>query len=294
MITIPDSVKNRETDTVTYYYQEPGVSEKKEKTYVCYAGHMSKLSNCDFWLCPDKYSAATSNCNCDGDVYLQWISLLKQNNVIPHEVEASVENNKLYMYVPNKNYSKHRVYATLCAYRWAESLARLPYAVVKLCEQHPNLPFWQIWHYACGENIKLIGHSWHHLLITASIKSIYANYGQTFNLANSLAIPLFWLNLSKAGTGYTCRELSVISTAIGPITSQSGYVFPSLLVNGLSNNDQNDVLNPRWSILYKIVVESHQAGKTYSEIKDILKLAYDKIVHNDKSIADLRSSITQR
>ncbi len=307
MIEIPPNIKKRDTDGVSYIAMKPGDKEKKQTNYACYAMHTASLSECDFWLFRDTNKDPCGNyLACPPDIYLKWVDLLKDRRVVPLNVEAGVnESNELTMFVP-RGHSRHTVYATLCAYRWAESYAPMVYTVVKLWETLPDISFWQILHYAKALYItsNQTGHGWANISRPESVSYATHNYGGAFNLAHSLCWPLFWAKTEKekdacaakaiAYTFYTTYALNQLASEIGGLVSEKGVQWPCLLVNAIvdSKPEKSDILNPRWTTLYKLV-ESLTHEKT-GVVKELLKKEYDRITQGDDALASLQKEIIKQ
>lgn len=117
------------------------------------------------------------------DMYLKFIDLTKESNVIDSSVEATVSDDDYLMHIPIVKTTRHRVYAALCCYRFCESWAPIPYTVLKLKELNPQLHFWQLLHYA---------HK--HCLKQQNQHSFLPIYKQKTSIAITLAAAAFVFN----------------------------------------------------------------------------------------------------
>lgn len=298
-IIIPDHMKEkRSNDYVSYTaIDEKGI--KCEKDNICYAPHMDKLTTNSFDLVPYRKCKDWKRWAIDGDSYLRFIELFKDNWLIQRNVVAEVDGDGvLKMHIPIGT-SRHRVYSAMCAYRWAESLPSFVFLILKLSDERKNLSFWQILHYAMSTQVSLIGHNWCNIGFTnLEYGNIHTNYGMSYNLGLSLSFPLFWhkteLELMEH-IGTTCSNIDKITSKIAPCESKSKFDMglPKLLVCG-SYNDipyPNDVLNPLWTPLYQYV--SSQASCQYKEetIKKELLGMYEEITKKHDAVNTLREKL---
>ncbi len=81
------------------------------------------------------------------------------------------KDNRNYAVICGKNETRHRIYAGLCCYRWADALAPLPYTVVRLMEADVPINFYQALHYAMAKYVTLIGHSFANIMSNTSLYS---------------------------------------------------------------------------------------------------------------------------
>lgn len=293
-VVIPKEIKRRAgSDTVTYQVSTDGGKTKTTHKAACYAAHMGSLSTIEMWCQRDSSSSygSVSDSELPGELFVKWIDVLKENRLAPVDCVASFDKSGNKLYVP-RGYSKHQIYSTLCGYRWAESVAPLPYTVLKLLEERPALSFWQILHYALAQNVIGSGHSWTHLVQSQSY--CLHNSGQSMNLASSLSFPFFWNRMRRNrsekqpkqaavyNAGYTCDAIAKITAEMAqPEKVAAGKRSISLhpfLVDGCSDS----VLDPKWTILYAYAESASQAPDlSVATVGADLKRMYDAIVKDD-------------
>lgn len=309
--TIPEAVRNRPTDTVTYRVRAEKDPEPVQFKYICYNQHMTRLPEFEFRLEPDVYLCETPEKEPNagrhwavaGEVYLKFISLLQQNRAVPAECVASFDEHGLYMTIPRKGFSTHSVYSALCAYRWSESRAKMVYTAVRLAEERPDISFWQVMHYVWGHHIATDGHSWCSVLTTNFPYGLVTHLGGCYNLGNSLSAALFWVMSEEArsalgmkhNTGLythgTYSHVNEINRQIGGVV-KGKYVLPRFLIDGSTDPDGlASVLDPKWTPLYRYAEEAGRAEVPYPEIGTRLTAMYDEAAAGDERVAELRAQI---
>lgn len=290
---MPAEIQIRPNDCVSYDV----IFKDKKESYnkVCYNSHMIHLAETEFFLMPNREYNLWEKYISDGGVYLKWIQILKDNKIVPEEVEATVEGKKLLMHIPKKELARDKIYASLCAYRWAESCAPFVYAIVKLTETQPELPIWQILHYGMSRFVKLAGHSWTNIVITSK-KEYMSNFGQSFNLAIGLAAPLFWCrseeNFKKETAGWTNEKIIQISRQISSYKKVGYFNLPNLLV--CANIENNDILNPRWTPFYKLTSVASCIEMDYNKLKLQLEKMYKEIYDKDEDLKKLEKEMEKQ
>lgn len=283
IIEIPkDIVQRSNADYVTYEVSRDGKTRSKNVNAACYAGSMRELSVVEIWCHHDSEGKHIL----PGDLFLQWIDLLRENRLAPAECKATVDKEGNHLYVP-RGYSKHLVYSALCGYRWSESIAPLAYTVIKLTEMLPKISFWQIMHYALGKYVSGTGHSWSYI-------TVYGGYGQHMNLANSLAFPFFWNRMKRirienptdAGkehnAGYTCDSVLKLTNELGAAEKVTIEGKRPIVIHPFLVDSGEAVLDAKWTPLYAYAESISQAADV--DIKKAgadLKVMYDAIVKDD-------------
>lgn len=305
VIDIPKDIKRRSgSDTVSYQVRNDG-KNKTSHSAACYASHMGQLSVIEMWCHRDKKSAygSVSDGELPGELFVKWMHVLKEHRLAPVDCEASFDKDGNHLYIP-RGYSKHQVYSALCGYRWAESIAPMPYTVLKLIETRPQISFWQILHYALANYVVAYGHSWTHLIQTPAGSYCSQNNGQSMNLASSLAFPFFWNRMRRNRTekqtkqaalynaGYTCDAVGKIATELAPpekmMAGKRNVNMHPFLIDGNSDS----ILDPKWTILYAYAESASQAPDlSVATVGADLKRLYDLIVKDDKKEQEFREKI---
>ena len=261
-ITIPDSVRKRtESDYVTYTAITGKGDDTKavlRKHAACYAEYMQRLPTTGFMLEPDEN---TKGCFLPNDIYMEWVDACRSSGLIPKEVVGSIsdKDDRPRMEIPNNGYPRHRVYSALCAYRFAESFAHMPYSVVMSMRQWPQIPFWQHLFYAMGRFGCGSGHSWSYVCAVRE-DSMTSNYGGGWNLAMGLAATrLFLLDdeaLHKYDADYTYSDIHKIAQELGPMVATGRYGQPPSLVIPANPDvpDRNTVLADHWIPIWEYMM----------------------------------------
>lgn len=175
-IQIPQEIVHAEKDSVSYSIAHSPFGKKLTQKHsdICYRNCMTALPTYEYHLYPNAKSILPS------EIFLKWISLCKENEIIPHEADATSTNGLNSLFVPHKSYNRHLVYATLCCYRWSENKAKIPYETVKITES--GLPFFQALHYALAKHLTFEhgNHSFLPIVNLSSTSSFYniCGYGK--------------------------------------------------------------------------------------------------------------------
>lgn len=306
-VEVPEAVKVRNgSDRVTYTAVDAAGKESLHGGAACYASYMDRLPSHEFRLVIDE----GSDNYLDGETYLEYVDILQQSGVIPAKVVARVApDGKLEMTIPRENYSRHRVYITLCMYRFAESNAPLAYTLVKVWRERPEIPIWQAMHYAFAQHMSggLIGHSWHYICQT-NHAYVGNHHGGSYNLATSLAFPFVFAMDEEAlhakANLQTYTFIDEVACKICPAKGQQpgGYYYdcrPSLVVNGWADaspngvkdpDGPNDVLNARWIPLYDYAMGKRK--KKPEQVGKVLRQMYDEICKADPKLAAFRERVS--
>lgn len=300
-VEVPPEVKvRRHSDYVTYTaIDEQGVATVKAHA-ACYADHMSRLPTHEFRLAIDG-----SEEYIDGPTYLEYVEILKMAGLVPTDVVATVNaDGKPEMVIPRQNYSRHRVYATLCAYRWAESVAPMVYTIVHLWRERHDLPIWQILHYAMSQHVTQLGHSWNYIGLSGPSHYGY-NHGGPYNLATSLAFPFVmgWSEeeLHKHDGKNTYALVDEVATKLSPDKPgdyHGYYTRPTLVINGGNSREgyekepagPNDVLNERWIPLFDHAMASRK--KDPAKVSRRIKAMYAELCKADPELEAFRVKVS--
>lgn len=194
-IKLPPKIKNRQGDYVSYIATGNKTGkEQKMMNAACYHAHMSKLPQHSFQCVPaDKTSILPER------EYLLWMQYCHAFGLLPMASTFWHEKGRNYAIIPGKYEMRHRIYTALCCYRWADSMAPLPYTVVHLMEAKPELHFFQALHYAMGKFVVNCGHGF--VNIQSQAMSLYAGFAgkgkkdvknPRLDLVYGLAMKLFY------------------------------------------------------------------------------------------------------
>jgi hypothetical protein len=213
---------------------------------------------------------------------------------VSDKTEAYVEDGVPKMRIP-RGTSHHRVYSAMCAYRWAESMSPFAWEVVRFVEDFPNVTIWQALHYAMAVHVSGIGHNWCNVGITdMKYGYVYMNSGQSYNMAISLAFPLFWHKTEdelKAITGRTCDAVQKVADSIGPavLTGKARMKVPALLIDGHAKSC--DVLNEKWTPLYQFAVTAGVGQWDAKQVREQLQAMYNDVLKDHNALAELRDKL---
>ena len=289
-LPIPDHIARRNNDYVSYTVKGKD-GKKKAVDYICYANHMSVLSDNEFLLEPRRDRQDWKKFAIDNPTYIRVVELFKQHGVIPETVKAWIDSKSRPMMRVPKGCSRHRAYASMCVYRFCESYAPLPWVILKISDDMPKVSFAQAVHYGMSLYVGSTGHNFCNIAVTSNV---YMNTGQAYNLALSLAFPLFWSKSEKqlsAIGGQTCSAMQNLSNSIGP-TKASGkgkMALPTLLIDG--SDKGGEILNEKWTPLYRYVEEMATKKWTEEKVRDGLKERYDEICKASPEIVKLRDKL---
>jgi len=290
LFPIPQHLKKRENDYISYTVTDASGTAKNMDN-ICYASHMSMLSTHHFVCVPRRDRNDWRDFFIDNETFLRFMELLKMHKVIPATSEAWIDGDLPKLKFPIGT-SRHRAYSALCAYRWSESLAPMVWQFVKLCDDMPQVSVWQVLHYVLSLHVTASGHSWCNICVTDPCTGyVYMNTGQSYNLALSLAFPLFWYKTEEeltATAGRTCDALQTVANTIATTYTPTvaKMPLPVLLVEG--HKDRCDVLNEKWTPLYKLVASAAVGKWEPLKLKDEVAGLYKEIASEYKSLQELR------
>lgn len=222
----------------------------------CFHAHMAHLAKYEFECRPP---AGAKKSLLPENYYYQWVNHCVANGLIPLDSHPWAEKELNYIRISGKYESKHRIYTSLCCYRWADALAPLCYTVVKLLEIKPELNFYQALHYGMAKYVTLVGHSFCN--IGAASMNLYmqgANKGVRLDLAYGLAVKLFFQ-----------KDADGKSPADQANQHQSTQVAISAYAAGLGLNCMvkkiENILEDKWIDFYSVFSFDKKKLKEYYE-----------------------------
>lgn len=206
----------------------------------CYSGSMLNLSKFNF-LCRPNYGSKSL---LPKEIYLRWMQLCKDYGLAPTTSEAFVEKGKNYFRC--KGHNKHRVYAALCCYRWADNLAPLPYTVVTLLDMNSQLSFYQVLHYALSKYIQNSNHNF----VSIAAGGAYSYFpSHRLNLLSMISVWLFFNHpegrkncyYRKWKDGQTHGRIAQVPAELG-FKDGEGFIV----------KNPGDLLWEDWSMMYHL------------------------------------------
>lgn len=263
VITIPDFLNNRDHDYVWYDYirgDKPSASINKG---ACYATCMSFLPECNFTLRPSDGKSLLPF-----DVFKKYIELCKENGIVNKDVsvDGSEGNNRLL--IP-KGHNRHKVYSTLCCYRWSENQPGVAYATVKALEQYPEIDFFQAFHYGCARRAYWLIHSFHYILAEKSTYNTGLGNNGLLYVPNSMILAHAFRNEKKnnktlvenmSNSGYTTDAINSLMI---------GLKFPDCKDANSKKykiKDLEEILSPKLTKLYREPISESLVEKTILEL----------------------------
>lgn len=178
--------------------------------------------------------------------FLNLIYICKKNGVIPKSAKAGIEDGKNYLFLNGEESDKHQMFAALCIWRWIDSRPRMMFELLWLLKQHPNLTFWETFHYALGS--KSIAT---HTFVNFSL--LYYNCS-SLKLSTSIALKRFF---QKSSEERKKIKESTIGAILKEIRSFTDMKFENL----------EELIEGKWSPLYKDNLTEKEIEKKYLEIK---------------------------
>jgi len=217
----------------------------------CYSGSMVNLNKIEFVCSPNNKKKSIL----PDDIYLRWMQLCKDYGLCPTSSEAFIEKDKQHFRCRGKN--RHRVYAALCCYRWADNVAPIPYTVVRLLDMNPRLTFYQVLHYALA---KYITNSNHNFISIAGGGSYLAYPVRRLDLLSSVSIWLFFNHpdgrkaclYRKWKDGVTHARIASVPTEIGFGANET-----------LPVKDANQLMWEEWARMYHFPDPTKETLKGY-------------------------------
>lgn len=240
---------NRPSDYVTFKLS----SGEDYKNQNCYA--MGMLS----------WSSSTFTCHPNGpnlmpfDMYERWMNLCKKNGLVIEDAVVSKDGDSNVMVVNASKTSRHELMATLCCYRWADTLGDMVSEMLDIIDTRPELNFYQVLHHGLMNYIT----NWNHSISMLMKKNPY-NKTNTSDLAHSLA-PCF--AFTKVNGTPAIRKYSSASgswTIHGIYNTLKG--FPNYIAdmyNGVSYPDAiaGNCLDEKFTKLYSMLGSDFQTLK---------------------------------
>src|SRR4051812_19369898 len=155
-VTIPKNIVARPGDAVSYHAIE-NKTEKKTAHLgaACYHGHMATLPN----YCFDCIPCNTKTSILPPEDFFLWMKFCAAFGFAPSGTIPYTKGDMNCCLIHGKGEVRHRIYAGLCCYRWAECLCPMVYEACRLIEARPDVNFYRIMHYVTGKYVTLIGHS---------------------------------------------------------------------------------------------------------------------------------------
>jgi hypothetical protein len=204
VVSLPPKIVIRGVDNVTYA-TITGDKEQLHRAAPCYQAHMAQLNKYTF-----KCIASTRVSVLPEREYLLWMQYCHTYGLVPTGSTFWREKGQNIALIPGKYETRHRLYTGLCCYRWADSLAPLPYTVVHLLDHNPQLHFMQVLHYAMGKFVTLVGHSFSNVAAN-NMGAIYGGSGAArLNVLYGLGTKLFY-QFDESGS-CPAREDKTVST----------------------------------------------------------------------------------
>ena len=239
MITLPKSIVARSNDIVSY--KATSLKTKRAMDFhhaACYNQHMSQLPNLELECVP------AGQCILPEDTYLKWMNYCTSYGLVPLDSHAWSDKGRNCLRISGLNECRHRIYAGLCCYRWADSLAPLCYTVVGLLEDNPRLEFHQALHYGMGKFVTQYGHSFSS--VCASNVCMYrvgVQKAARLEIAYGLATSLFFRR-GENGTSPADKGVGMTNVALDSYFSLLSLSFPVKAIE--------ELLEERWAPLYAL------------------------------------------
>jgi len=241
-VAVPKSIVARPADSVSYY----AISNKtKKKTThlqaACYHGHMAHLSGYTFDCIP----CNTKNSILPPEDFFLWMKFCAAFGFSPSGTIPYTDGNMNCCIIHGEGDCKHRIYAGLCCYRWAECLSPMVFEACRLIEKKPNMSFYRIMHYVTGKYVTLIGHSFTNVCAgTMSLYNAIAGAAKTPRLDHMWGLyPKFffgWGHNLAAKANKTSMTQTVIATDVNKLNL------------GLYVKKHEDLMSDRWDDLYEL------------------------------------------
>ncbi len=260
-IEIPDILNNRDEDYVWYSYNKKDVKEKNQTNQACYYECMSSLPECNFTLKPSNDKSLLPF-----NIFSKYIKLCQDNGIVNKDASVSGSEGNNQLIIPSGQ-NKHKVYASLCCYRWSENQPGMAYATVQAFEKYPEIDFFQAFHYGCGRRVYWPLHSFHNIV---HAKSKYSpGVDSMLYVPNSIFIAHFFRNCPTTKSPLVDKEpnAGLTASAIDRIKISNGF-------NGQTSADSSkykiknleDILSPKLTKLYREPINTGIVEKIISEM----------------------------
>ena len=163
--------------------------------------------------------------------------------------------------IPGEHETKHRIYASLCCYRFSECLAPLCYTLLRLLETKPTLDFFQVLHYSLGKFNLGWGHSFSSICAANSVHAAYMAStmvkGAATDLMYGRGLRLFFERKPEGCLASKAQQNTYTYTAIDTVITGFGMSLP---VKKLE-----DLLDEKWTPLYQMPEPTKEKLKAYYE-----------------------------
>ena len=242
-----------QVDYVTYTAYE-NAGPRRLANSACYSTHMSHLDKCGFLLEPNDTCKSV-----DSDTYLKFISLCIENQIIPENVHPYIEDNKIYLYLPNYLYNRHTNYITMCCYRWCAAVPKMIWQLVQHMENNSNeFTFWQALHFAMATWVIGVGHNFA-TITNVNYSLYYPNRSKL--LSSSLAMKVYFeIHRDKRPNKqpWTYTEIDLIANQLDPATPPEKTIKIPWSTQPVSTNRKmmlesiDSLLTEKWTPLYKM------------------------------------------
>jgi hypothetical protein len=167
-VEIPKNIVARPNDSVSYSAINATNKKTTIKSAACYSQHMGSLSKYTF----DCFPCNTEKSLLPAEDFFLWMKFCAGYGFAP-VATIPYTNGEMNCCIFNGNgENRHRIYAGLCCYRWAECLSPLVYEACRLIERRPDFNFYRLMHCVTGKYVTLMGHSFTN--VCAPAMSIYS------------------------------------------------------------------------------------------------------------------------
>lgn len=205
------------TDYVTFdskssnkslYFKKGKDGITNHKNSACYSVIMENLKEIEV-ICYPNYNKESP---ISFELFSDWINLCKKHGIVDESSEIYHEDKSNILKMPFKKRSRHLAYATLCCYRWADSLPKMVHLIVELMKIGDR-NFYQVLHYGLLKNCTNTGHSFVDI----------GTYGyQRLNLGLSIAMSMFFTRKNGIAIADNYKEASATNAAISSFYNEKG------------------------------------------------------------------------
>jgi len=262
-VTLPKNIVARPVDSVSYYtISESKAGKEIRSPYLgsaCYAGHMATLNKYTFDCvpCNTKVSILPSE-----DFFL-WMKFCAAFGFSPSGTIPYTKDEMNCCLIQGVGDCKHRIYAGLCCYRWAECLSPMVYEACRLIEKKPEINFYRLMHYITGKYVTLMGHSFTN--VSAASMSMYSYYGVS-KPASTPRLDLMWALMPMYYFASGFNKAAKANQNDQTQVSISNAIAATKL--SLPVKKHEDLLDDKWDELFNLEDTSNKN----------IKECYDKLV----------------
>lgn len=196
-------------------------------------------------------------------IYLKWIALCKENQLIPETARASSKRKGKVKYleiVKPTAYDKHIIYAALCCYRWADTTPQMAWQIMEHMDAW-GITFWQALHYGVKRWIRNSNHTF---FPSGELSYIFntktTSYSTSPNANLSVTVGMRRLFNHSSRTRKTSSVSAYNKTTHNALLDEMAGL-PTLSVK------INDLLDPKWVSLIEAKLPNDAVVKLYKEIK---------------------------